>query len=508
MDAKNIFTDSMNVGDRIRRVYSLYRDGEISDKQVFSLLEEIQAFQIDNIVNAKSEYPTDGTVYYLSNNGDDSNDGKSPESAWATLNKLKEPDVVAKIKRGDTILFERGGLFRGTVICPPGVTYSAYGEGEKPIVTASLRNYADPELWEETDVRDIYRLKLQLGNVGVVMFNDTRRLGNYHELIAAMKPIGRDGCTGYYDLDRDLQFLNDFTDGYLYLRCEGGNPGERFHNIEIGGHDIIFFLNDDVVVDNIRVRQTGRHAITQDGVKNTTVRNCVCDYIGGCICRGHFGKDIFGYGNAIQVYDYCDGWYVYDNWVYQIFDTGITHQYAGSNDCFMENVRYTGNVCVLCHWPIEWYNYDRPGKKSSFNNTYIADNICSLTGYGWGSLHRKKIAAILESWDNTMCTENFVIENNVFDRSAGKMYDLCGKGNSLNVMRDNICIQNKDGIIGNFYDNCTVVDIDGELINTDENTYMVSDGAQRVLREVANDKTSVFLINDDTTVKDYTPELK
>ncbi len=74
---RNISTADMKVGDRIRRVYGLYKDGTISDKEVFALTEEISAWQIDNIVNAKSEYSTDGTVYYLSNSGDDNNDGLS-----------------------------------------------------------------------------------------------------------------------------------------------------------------------------------------------------------------------------------------------------------------------------------------------------------------------------------------------------------------------------------------------------------------------------------------------
>ena len=50
-----------------------------------------------------------GTKYYVSNNGDDKNDGKSPETAWATLDKVN--DYI--FNEGDLVLFERGSMWRG-----------------------------------------------------------------------------------------------------------------------------------------------------------------------------------------------------------------------------------------------------------------------------------------------------------------------------------------------------------------------------------------------------------
>ena len=70
-----------------------------------------------------------GNIYYVSNSGSDENDGKSPNTAWKSLDKVSSVEFAY----GDGVLFKRGDLFRGEVYTKSGVTYGAYGEGEKPI---------------------------------------------------------------------------------------------------------------------------------------------------------------------------------------------------------------------------------------------------------------------------------------------------------------------------------------------------------------------------------------
>lgn len=84
-----------------------------------------------------------GTAYYVSNQGDDGNDGLSPETAWATLDRVNQ----APLEYGDAVFFERGGVWRNTTVeTKEGVTYSAYGEGAKPRICASPGNGGDPDL--------------------------------------------------------------------------------------------------------------------------------------------------------------------------------------------------------------------------------------------------------------------------------------------------------------------------------------------------------------------------
>ena len=64
-----------------------------------------------------------GTAYYVSNSGDDANDGLSPETALATIDRLN----AQPLQYGDAVFFERGGVWRAAqVYTKPGVTYSAY----------------------------------------------------------------------------------------------------------------------------------------------------------------------------------------------------------------------------------------------------------------------------------------------------------------------------------------------------------------------------------------------
>ena len=84
-----------------------------------------------------------GKAYYVSNSGNDKNDGLSPETAWATLEKV----IKTNLKYGDAVFFERGGTWYGYIGEHYGVAYSAYGTGEKPVISGSPLDIAQAEKW-------------------------------------------------------------------------------------------------------------------------------------------------------------------------------------------------------------------------------------------------------------------------------------------------------------------------------------------------------------------------
>ena len=115
------------------------------------------------ILTAKDSVVIQGTCYYVSNEGDDANDGRSPESAWKTLAKVSE----ASLKPGDGVRFHRGDIFRGFLQTYPGVTYAAYGEGEKPKLYGWDKNLGDAALWELCDAEhSIWHLKEKILDCG------------------------------------------------------------------------------------------------------------------------------------------------------------------------------------------------------------------------------------------------------------------------------------------------------------------------------------------------------
>ena len=431
-----------------------------------------------------------GTTYYISPNGDNQNDGLSPETAWGSLRKLQTMATAKLLKPGDTVRFERGGTYVGTLVCRPGVTYSAYGTGEKPVISGSPKNYASEDLWEETEVENVYRLKDFRYNVGIMVFDFTGVAGNYNELVGDMMVKGVNGFNGYKDLYEDLSFYSDLSENALYLCSKEGNPGKRFRSIDIGAVGNLITPADDVVIDNLACRFVGAHGIGAGGIKNVTVQNCTFDYLGGSILAGFGGANLTRYGNAIQDYGSCDGWYVYNNWMYQIYDTGITHQYNSydsKGSCTMNDVRYIGNVVELCHWSIEYYNPDYTGTTHTMNNTYIADNICRLNGYGWGSRIRKSGANLVQSVGIPDSATNFLMENNIYDRSTGRLFYTNSVGDRALQLKDNLYVQNAGGLVGTMFGT----------------TITASPSAQNLLAKQIKDN-SILLQNDDTTVTNFT----
>jgi parallel beta-helix repeat protein len=74
--------------------------------------------------------------YYLSEKGNDSNIGIQI-SPWRTLEKLSLQ--MKLLKPGDSILFERGSTFYGTLeIASSGIYAGTYGSGAKPVIRGSI----------------------------------------------------------------------------------------------------------------------------------------------------------------------------------------------------------------------------------------------------------------------------------------------------------------------------------------------------------------------------------
>ncbi|MCB0778735.1 MAG: right-handed parallel beta-helix repeat-containing protein [Flavobacteriales bacterium] len=81
------------------------------------------------------------TDYHVSSSGNDNNAGTSPAQAWRTIGRLSQ--VFFSLQAGDRILFERGGVYRGTVEVPQSgtaaqpIVVGAYGSGARPVIDGS-----------------------------------------------------------------------------------------------------------------------------------------------------------------------------------------------------------------------------------------------------------------------------------------------------------------------------------------------------------------------------------
>ncbi len=380
--------------------------------------------RINSILHTPNmQIPQSASVYYISPNGNDANDGTTPQTAWNSINKLNE------LKKGDLpegsyVCFERGGIFRGKFRACRGVTYTAYGEGQKPQIYGSPFDAADPSLWTKADADNIWELRLGKEDVGTLIFN--------HGEDVAIKCVIRrekDGSTfnnttgepfkTYADLTTDLHFFHDYYDtGILYLYSEQ-NPGERFASIEINTWgNIISVGSDNVTIDNLCIKYTGSHGVGASTVNNLTVQNCEFCWIGGSILSETFGGRNHGtrFGNAVEIYGGCDGYTVVNNYIYQIYDAGITQQVnVNGQIMYQKNMNYSGNVLEYCYWPIEFwlagYGDDNP---SCIENMLIANNYMWYTGKGLCEQRPDKTqGACIKTWLGHNRAKNILIKDNL-----------------------------------------------------------------------------------------------
>ena len=180
------------------------------------------------------------------------------------------------------------------------------------------------------------------------------------------------------------------------------------------------------------------------GCKNRVVTNCVFSWLGGSILAVNFrgsGKPV-NYGNAVEIYGSCDGYRVENCWMYQIYDTAVTHQFSDGTPCVHKGVRYYGLLMEYCHWGIEFYN--NPGDGSAdpevkyTKDVHIAYNVCRTGGMGWGSKVRYRLGR-LYCGSSLSKNEEELTEYNVFDRCHGNLLTL--PANSNETDDKNIYIQ-------------------------------------------------------------------
>lgn len=83
------------------------------------------------------------TFHVSAATGRDASDGRTPETAWRSLERVNAADL----KPGDRVLFHRGETWRGQLVPASGqtgspVTYGAYGTGERPQLLGSVSRSA------------------------------------------------------------------------------------------------------------------------------------------------------------------------------------------------------------------------------------------------------------------------------------------------------------------------------------------------------------------------------
>ena len=455
-------------------------------------LEHERIAEIRNTPNTVS-HSHSGAVYYVSPNGNDALNGRTPKSAVRTISR-----AIGVSKQGDAILLERGGCWREKIVVPEGRTISAYGEGRKPIISGSPEDGSGAEKWTldyaDESGKKIWRFYNDaLTDVGAIFFDGD---GNFNYKGFARKQIPnvrfgkytcRENPEREFDYREELENMtlfhkwNTHTDceiipadsavGSVFLRCDKGNPGELFRNIEFNtrGHNITVRGNN-VTIDNLCIVHTGGHGIGAGTVENLTVTNCEIGWIGGSL--QNYRKDEYGsfirYGNGIQVFGGCKGYTIENCYVYQCYDAGITHQYSikSKGDCFMNDVLYRNNVITDCVYCIEYFLSETEEYRRSGENVLFEGNLLRRAGFGFGSTRHNTggDGCIRSGGKSNNPFKNFVIRSNILDRSTTFLVQCSVQAEEyIPKMVGNTYIQGVGNRLCHF-------GLDFEKVDVDENT--------------------------------------
>jgi len=396
-----------------------------------TLLEQAE-HRRQSILNSPTEVSYAGTAYYVSNSGNDNNSGKSPEAAWASIDRVNQ----ASLKSGDAVFFERGGTWRATPVhTQEGVTYSAYGEGTKPRIISSPENGTGEEKWslyhEGGNGEKIWVFYRDMPECGALVLNGTT---------AAQKILGFWNGTQYLNFDgddnngvndnftaeellnqppfvveeqltEDLTFFNQAdsslpdslpvyltgwagneelmnSSGPLYFRCDAGNPGALYREIEFLTSTGLFDNPaSGCTLDNLFIGY-GNGVNINEGV-DVTVQNCEVAWVGGVVSSYALDSDT-GYAKGIQrladaVGTCSSETRIINNYIHEMHHAGlgveIFLEQKGGSAQSSENIQISGNLLYHCASGITFFNWDEtPNPDHMFKNCIFEDNYVLFTG--------------------------------------------------------------------------------------------------------------------------------
>ena len=459
-------------------LFAFYRSSH-----ALTIKESLDRLTLSRINEIRSTGNTDisgimGNVYYVSNDGDDNNDGLSVSSPIKTVSRLNSLMNNKTIKNGDAVLFRRGDIFRGTNVSikDHNITFGSYGNEtlNKPKIYGSAYNYAENKKWVEVttnvwllteDGTTPVKFKYDVG--GVWFFcnkgnkNCTRTTtdGNTNYNFGAKK-MSYSNVEETQDLvvnvlRNDLDFYHmghasnaSAVGGALYVYSTK-DPSKRFDDIEISlgvnGFGVGSYSN--IVIDNINISFFGRHGIGSGSIANLKVTNSELSYIGGMVQRYdaeaywplRFGNAIEVYGNVADTSSYKvgEGYIAENNYIYEVYDAGLTFQYTSSvgKSAVMEKATFNNNVVENCSYNIEYWNSPNSegtqddNDKSYINKAYMTNNILRYAGIGFTETRPEHgYEALIKTWDGSQEAHNrikeggeFIIENNIFDTTGSLM---------------------------------------------------------------------------------------
>ncbi len=444
------------------------------------------------------------TAYYVSPSGDDANDGLTPETAWRTL----ERTLKVSLNEGDAVFFQRGAVYRVPDGLPlfTGVTYSAYGEGSKPVFTVCEENSARPECWKLTyegpGGEKIWRFYKQMYSAAGIVFDDSSYAKHIFEWptpqgwmtieYPALDPVhgefNRDDPCARYELTgtgeyptpeqaltEDMSFIfRPDTDvsaypinfdggvgaGDIWLRCDAGNPGELFGDVEVIALsqprstkglsvNVLMALEtsaDRFVLDNISIKYFADNALSGWLSENfgAVIQNCTVEW-GGSRYHNALSEEptveFFQIGDGI----YCVGSdTVIRNCYMRQCSNGFTFENCPEMPASCGTYEACGNLLENCAQGIRTYLIEPYAEQ--FESLVLRDNIVLNTGDCMNS-GCSEIPAAIDLGSDIQFSKYIEVTDNVMIGSTEVLMRIPPVNWVRADLSQNVFAQSRDGLL-------------------------------------------------------------
>ena len=270
-------------------------------------------------------------------------------------------------KEGDVILFRRGMFIRDRLYCRNGVSYGAYGEGDKPTFCGSVDIKND--LWEEIG-QNIWKYKGELDSeVCNIVFGDND-FGRLRWTKTDLKKQGDywDNCFGNGESNKQ-------NDNHTFLLYSEEHPAKYYDSIEcvLRKHRQLAETGENISISDISFINNGVHAIAgEKPVRNMYIKNCLFKNIGGSVWSSELK---IRFGNGVECWNVAENVTVEDCTFDNIYDSGVTHQ--GDTTCEpADRFIIRNNVFYRCGMAA-YEQRDVMPKYAEFT-----ENLCDYTGEG------------------------------------------------------------------------------------------------------------------------------
>lgn len=419
---------------------------------------------LDEVLIKKREKNT----YYVSSTfGDDSNDGTSPEEAWASLLKISS----SKFVKGDSILFKSGDEFIGQLAVTSSgsklkpIVFSNYGEGKKPIINGSGSIDGDYEFAvfiENQEGIVLDNLEIQNDRKNPRVDNkDTRcygvliRVNQPHSkkffrlqnlTIKNIYPVHLDNI-GFYDVEVagiHVYTTTNYPDKEKHIKdiiienCEISRSAKfgiwTVHGLAINdtvGNDTIN-RNKDIVIRNNHIFENGGSGITISKTYNCLIEHNLIEYSGA----SSFDDRMVGRGSSIWFFNSINGVTQYNT---------LTHV-RGEIDSYSQHIDFSNRNIFM------QYNYceDNQG------------GFIQILGDNHNSVYRYNIS-VNDGWRTSSHTGRTIGLTDYANQKRIRSDSTYIYGNTVIVNKDfrtNIFL---DGLSTFIYNNIFYADGDGEI---------------------------------------------